>query len=153
MHARHRRGSLNSAESAGRCSVLALEARPPQRPSEPWGASPAPPMPGHRQKRRRRQQSHSLTQPDDTWGVRAGRAGDRDGVGGFPKAEGGEGEERERRGTGTGSGPAGGGGHPALELQSRLRRSHFGCRQLTGTIAGRVGYGDAGKLTPFLTSN
>lgn len=149
MHARHRHGSLNSAESAGRCSVLALEARPPQRPSEPVGSQPGPAHAG----------SWAETSPPATKPLthtarrHTGRARDRDGAGGFPKAEGGEGEEREWRGTGAGSGPAGGGGHPALELQSRLRRSHFGCRQLTGTIAGRVGYGDAGKLTPFLTSN
>lgn len=54
----------------------------------------------------------------------------------------GEGAARLRRWRGT-----------SPELWSRLRRSHSGCRRMTGTLAGRAGCGDAGELTPSLTWN
>lgn len=36
-------------------------------------------------------------------------------------------------------------------LQNHLQESQFSCHEMTGTIDGRVGYGDAEILAPFLT--
>ena len=43
------------------------------------------------------------------------------------------------------------GGALRQAVQNHPRESQFRCRWMTGTIAGRVGYRDAEKFTPFLT--
>lgn len=43
------------------------------------------------------------------------------------------------------------GGALRQALQNHLQESQFSCHEMTGTIDGRVGYGDAEILAPFLT--
>lgn len=59
------------------------------------------------------------------------------------------GEQTERRGRRQ---PPSRGGALRQALKNHLQESQFRHLEMTGTIAGRVGYGDAEKLTPFLTS-
>lgn len=126
--------------SGERWPVLTLEARPPRRCSEARG-EPAQPSPA----RVIGSNVAAGNKAGHTARRRAGCAGDRDGARGTSR---GERAARLRRWQGTSPGWL-----LASELQSRLRKSHSGCRQMTGAIAGRVGCGDAGELAPFLTSN